>query len=155
MNYRAFLVSLSVVFLFSADLLLGQTLKVVDKTTLEPIPNVYIYNNERNKMASTDAEGEANISKFTQADTLNFQHPAYQPLSLSYQQVEERGNQVRLAEKSVVLEEVYISASKRPQDITEIPQRISQISEEPMLPNNHQTPVDPLHCPFEASAQKR
>jgi hemoglobin/transferrin/lactoferrin receptor protein len=154
MNYRSFLLLTFASLIFCVDSLFAQTIKVVDETTLQPVVNVYIYNNDRNRMVSTNVEGEANIAKFTKADTLNFQHPSYQSLSLTYQEVQERANEVKLAEKSVLMDEIYVSASKREQDATEIPQRIAQIAEEQILFNNPQTSADLLQSSGKVFVQK-
>jgi hemoglobin/transferrin/lactoferrin receptor protein len=154
MNYRAFTFLIVAFLIVSFESLLAQTVKVVDETTLQPVVNVYIYNNGRNKMVSTNGKGEADIAKFSNVDTLNFQHPGYKSLSLTYQEVEERGSEVKLVEKSVLMDEIYVSASKREQDATEIPQRISQIGEKHILFNNPQTSADLLQSTGKVFVQK-
>lgn len=154
MKYRVSILLTCFAFLFFSESLFAQTVTVIDETTLQPVENVYIYNNQKNKTASTNVNGEAKISGFGKGDTLNFQHPAFKLLSLTYQQVQEKGNEIKLVERSVIMNEIYVSASKREQDVTEIPQRITQISQDEITFNNPQTSADLLQSSGKVFMQK-
>lgn len=154
MSFRSSCLFLVLFLLFTYSDLSAQTIRVVDDGTSAPVENVYIYNNGRNIMTSTNSDGQASLKKFSSQDTLNFQHPAYHPLSLTYQQIIERDNRVQLSERAIAMEEIYVSASKREQDLTEIPQKITQINREQALFGNPQTTADLLDNSGKVFVQK-
>ncbi|WP_441000899.1 TonB-dependent receptor plug domain-containing protein [Fodinibius sp. SL11] len=139
--------------LFTVDLS-AQTVRVVDGDSRRPIFNVYIFNNERNKMVSTNDEGVAQIDKFSAGDTLNFQHPSYQKLSITFQEVKEQDFLVQLKGRPVLMDDIYVSASKRAEDRTKIPQPITRIDEEQVAFNNPQTSADILKYSGQVFVQK-
>ncbi len=133
---------------------MSQTLKVIDETTLQPVENVYIFNEMQNKTAVTNQKGEADISRFNESDYLIFQHPSFKRRAMTYKAIRQADFLVKLTERSVIMEEIYISASKREQDQTEIPQKITQISEEQMRFSNPQTSADLLQASGKVFVQK-
>src|SRR5699024_5167869 len=145
---------LAFLILYPGSSLFSQSVKVIDKTTLQPVEDVYIYNNDRNKVASTDIEGRADIHEFFPGDTLNFQHPAFDRLSLSSVDLKNNGFLVKLAERPVIMSEIFVSASKRAQDASEIPQKIERISREQILFHNPQTSADLLQNSGKVFVQK-
>ncbi|MEL7833461.1 TonB-dependent receptor [Fodinibius sp. Rm-B-1B1-1] len=151
---RKFLGLLVVILLFISAEVIGQTVKVVSGSSEQPIINVYIYNNGRNKMVATNHDGEASVEKFSVNDTLNFQHPSYQPLSLSLAEVAQKNFLVALKGKSVLMDNVYVSASKRAEDRSKIPQPITQITQEEITLTNPQTSADLLKHSGEVFVQK-
>lgn len=133
---------------------MGQTLHVVDDITHDAIPNVYIYNDGRNKMVVTDRNGRADLEKFSDRDTLNFQHPGFRPDAIPFYQLEGKGFKVELTKRSLVMDEVFVSASKREQDLTEIPQKIMQVGESQVRFQNPQTSADLLQSSGKVFVQK-
>lgn len=153
MNSRIlFCILLSV--LLNATNAFGQTLKVIDETTLQPVANVYVYNDGKDKMAATDGRGRVDLSRFSQKDTLNFQHPSFKNLRLSYSDIAAQDFVVKLVERAVMMEEVFVSASKREQNQTEIPQKITQIGNEQIRFYNPQTSADLLQNSGKIFVQK-
>lgn len=149
--------SLFALFLFTLCCLYGiqaQTVRVIDETTLQPVENVYIFNNRQNTTAVTDARGEADISRFGLDDYLVFQHPSFKRRVLSYAEIEAAGFQVQLTERSVIMEEVFVSASKREQDETEVAQKVTRISPEDIRFANPQTSADLLQSTGRVFVQK-
>lgn len=140
--------------LFFAVDTLAQTVRIVEKASQQPIPNVYIFNNDQNKVVSTKEDGSASLNKFSADDTLNFHHPAYQKLALAFQQVKERNFVIGLNRQSVQMEDIYVSASKRAEDRTKIPQPIIQIGDEEVAFNNPQTSADILKHSGQVFVQK-
>lgn len=132
----------------------SQTVKVIDETTLQPVENVYIFNEKQNTTAVTNIKGEADISNFGTSDYLIFQHPSFKRRALSYARIKDAAFVVKLTERSVIMDEIYVSASKREQDQTEIPQKITQISEEQIRFSNPQTSADLLQASGKVFVQK-
>ncbi|MDX1585500.1 MAG: TonB-dependent receptor, partial [Balneolaceae bacterium] len=133
---------------------LSQTIKVIDETTLQPVESVYIFNEKQNKTAVTNQKGEADISRFNESDYLIFQHPSFKRKAVAYTELREADFLVKLTERSVIMEEIYVSASKREQDQTEIPQKITQINEEQVRFSNPQTSADLLQASGKVFVQK-
>ena len=57
--------------------IVAQKITVLDKISQSPIDLVYVYDEKRDKSASTDINGEVDISQFQKSDTLFFQHPTF------------------------------------------------------------------------------
>lgn len=146
---------ITVILLFTiSSVVQAQMVKTVNETTLQPVRNVYIYSIGKNLTAVTDVRGHADLAKFSPGDSLIFQHPSFKRRILLFEEVGKNNFVVKLAKRSVVLEEVYISASKRTQDITEIPQRVAQISSEQIRFSNPQTAADLLQSSGKVFIQK-
>lgn len=132
----------------------AQTLKVVEEATRAAIPQVYIYNNGKNKMTVTDARGEASLESFSRDDTLNFQHPGFESFAIRFARLAENGYEVELTNRAAVMDEVYVSASKWEQKLSDIPQKITQIGEEHLQFRNPQTAGDLLQSSGKVFVQK-
>ncbi len=154
MIFRIF--NLLMVLITAAGLqsVMGQTLKVIDETTLQPVEDVYIFNKDQNTITATNIEGKADISEFGREEYLVFQHPSFKRRVLSFKEISNAGFVVKLTERSVIMEEIYISASKREQDQTEIPQKITQISVEEITFANPQTSAELLQASGKVFVQK-
>lgn len=142
------------IIIFYPNLLSAQTVQVVDESTLQPIERVYIYNTSKTKTAVTNIRGHADLKNFTTADTLVFQHPSFKLFRRSYKQLKQVNFMVELSERTVLLDEVFVSASKREQDQTEIPRKIIQINSEEVAFSNPQTAADLLQASGEVFVQK-
>ena len=57
----------------------AQTVTIVDKSDLNPISNINITNQDKNRSAVTSIQGKADLSVFNINDTLTFSHISYQP----------------------------------------------------------------------------
>lgn len=141
-------------FIFIPAVLAAQTVRVVNEKTGQPIEDVHIYNAEKNITAVTNAAGQANLQRFNSGDTIIFRHPSYKQLSISYRQLQADGFRVQLSERIIMLDEIFVSASKREQDQTEIPRKIRRINPEDVLLHNPQTSADLLQSSGEVFVQK-
>lgn len=141
-------------FLIIPCFVAAQRVKVVNETTLQPIENVYLFNQDKNRTAKTNTAGEANLSNFKTGDFITFQHPSYKRQTLSFEQIEELDYVIKLVERSIKMEEIFVSASKWEQDQSEIPQKITRISTEEISFNNPQTAADVLQNSGKVFVQK-
>ncbi len=94
-----------------ASNLTAQEIQVINSTTNEPIENVAVYNQDKNKSILTNENGIATISKFTEKDSLFFQHPSFLRLSISYEDALSAYS-IKLDKKIIIMPEFVISASK-------------------------------------------
>ncbi len=130
----------------------SQTVKVVDKTNLQPIENVYIFNKEKSTL--TNNEGIANISDFDKNDSISFQHPSFKNYIISYKELENLDFKIELDESVIDLNEIVVSANRWEQDKREVPNKIATISAKEIAFSNPQTTADLLGTSDEVFVQK-
>lgn len=133
---------------------LAQTLQVLEEDTRNPVKNVYIYTEEGENGMVTDASGEVDISNFKESGRILFQHPSYEQQVFSYDEIQEANFVVLLARRTVALGELYVSASKREQDESEIVQQITQIDQQNIGFGNPQTSADLLESSGKVFVQR-
>ncbi|MEA3478146.1 MAG: TonB-dependent receptor, partial [Bacteroidota bacterium] len=140
--------------MLSSSQLFAQAIKVIDNKSKNPIEHVAIYSFDHKTTTLTSSEGLADIKGFTENDTLVFQHPSYQELSLTFSQLKSIGFYVALQEKLVPLDEVVISANKWEQKRSEVPNKIVTITAEQIEFENPQTSADMLGYTNQVFIQK-
>ena len=132
----------------------GQQLRVYNLTSLAPVQNVAIFNLGQTKSVLTNQDGLADLSGFTATDTLMFQHTGYFVLVIDIPSLREQGYSVGLAERTIQLDQVIISASKWEQNREEIPNKITVIPATKIAFENPQTSADLLGISNEVFIQK-
>ena len=123
-RFVAFLILFFVVSTFTAQ---AQTIFVYDKQTGNPIWDVLLYNNQKDKTALTNEVGIADVSEFSRDDVINFQHPSFNPFQIDLLTITQEKYRVALSPRLVALEEVVVSANKWEANIAEIPNTIKII----------------------------
>ena len=143
------------IFLFTvAQQVLAQEISVLSKVTFKPITNVVIYTTTSDLSIQTDKIGKANISPFDKNALLIFQHPSYQDLAISVENLKALNYTILLEEKVIEVNEVIISANKWEQDPTEVPREILSISAREIEFGNPQTSADLLKNTGQVFVQK-
>lgn len=132
----------------------AQVLKIINKTDLQPVENVYIYSTDKKRTSLSNNKGEADISMFNDNDTLIFQHQAYQDISISYIRIKKKSFLIKLNESSIIFDDIIISASKWEQKKSEVPNKIKVITSKEISFNNPQTSADLLNTSNEVFVQK-
>ncbi|MFB6306544.1 MAG: TonB-dependent receptor [Flavobacteriales bacterium] len=144
----------AVFILILAPLLIdAQTLKIIDKQTESGVPDVYIYDQNRDLSVSSDENGSFSLEEFTKGDTLHFQHPSYNQRKLAYNKIKNK-NSIELKINNYGLNEVVISANKWEQESKEVPKKIARIPKKSTDFNNPQTAADLLESSGEVYVQK-
>ena len=106
---RSFIVLLILILTnFSA---LAQRIRVLTASGREPIENVAIFNNTREKAVITDSLGYTDIAVFLGEDTVVFQHPSYNQSIFSWDELSEM-KLVHLSRKNILIDEFVILALK-------------------------------------------
>ncbi|RUT80102.1 TonB-dependent receptor [Ancylomarina longa] len=141
-------------FLLNFITVLGtsQTVKVIDKTNIQPIENVYIFSN--NKSMLTNKKGEADISAFGNNEILIFQHSSFENDTISYENLKRANFKIKLSESILKLNEVIVSANRWEQNKKEVPNKIATISTKEIKFTNPQTTADLLGTSNEVFIQK-
>lgn len=120
----------------------AQTIKVIDKSDLQPIENVAVMGKVGS--VTTNKAGSIDISKFAQDEILIFKHVAYQMTTMSKKDIIAAGNVVMLTDNVIKLKEFVLSANKVLENKSDIPQRIDVINSKQIAFNNPQTAGDML-----------
>jgi hemoglobin/transferrin/lactoferrin receptor protein len=102
----------------------AQTLKVIDKTNLQPISQVNISDKGAQHQVFTNQFGKADLSRFNSNDTLLFQHPAYNNRLYTYNDLSLLNFRVTLSEKLYSLDEAVISASRFEEKLSDVAQQV-------------------------------
>ena len=96
--------------LLVGGMVFGQSLSIVDATTLAPVEGVVLVSAPRGVTAISDAKGHVELATFVGRDWIVTNHLGYQPDSVATKAA--AGAVMRLRRKAIGLEEVVISASR-------------------------------------------
>ncbi len=124
--------------------LLAQKVKIVEKQTNLPIPGVAVFNEKKDKLATSDIDGIVSLDQFSSSETIYFEHLFYEKAVFTKLDIENSRLIVALVSKVQGLEEVIVSASKFEQSKRDIPQKIMNISAKDIAFTNPQTSADLL-----------
>ncbi|MCF7566898.1 TonB-dependent receptor [Sabulilitoribacter arenilitoris] len=138
---------------FASNFLFAQQIKVLNKLTQEPITGVAIYNNNKTKSVITDFNGNANLSTFSDIETIYFQHLSHHLKQLTKSQIS-TSNIVYLDANTQGLDQIVISASKFEQNKKDIPQKIISLNSKSIQFTNPQTSADLLEASGQVYIQK-
>ncbi|WP_299548268.1 TonB-dependent receptor [Seonamhaeicola sp.] len=142
-----------VFFLLVLSNIQGQNIKVLNSITKEPIWGVAIYNVDKSKNTVTNFRGEADISAFSETETIYFKHLSHVLKKITKRQL---GSSiiVYLESNTQGLDEIVISASKFQQSKKDIPQKIVSVNSKSVLFSNPQTSADLLETTGQVFIQK-
>jgi hemoglobin/transferrin/lactoferrin receptor protein len=146
---RIYLTSFSV---FLALFSFGQTLILKDAETKDLVAEVAIYNKDKTKSALSDSVGKIFLDIFSDKEMIYMQHPAYKKIKFAKSELE---SNILYIEKNVIeIEEFVISAYRWEQNINEIPNKITRLSQKDIIFSNPQTTADLLANSNEVFVQK-
>lgn len=121
----------------------SQTITVSDHSSREPISNVVIYD-KNNVSVITDARGKADLSALDKNSQITLSHSAYQTYVLSDEEKQSQAPNIRLVQKSVVLDEVILSANRYAERKIDVPYSVMVIAQKEIEFVNQQTSADLL-----------
>ncbi len=102
----------------------GQVIKVVNYENKAPVPEVAVYQPQKGIILHTNDKGEVDITIFHQKDTLYFEHPDFEPLRLTKQQIIANKYRVELHRNLSVLNTVVLSVSRNARRKADIPREV-------------------------------
>lgn len=143
----------SIFFLLFTFLALAQNVKVLNKTTQEPVFGVAIYNIDKSKSEITNFRGEASLDEFGEAEVIYFKHLSHILKQTTKRDIGAR-NKIYLESNTEGLQEIVISASKFEQNKRDIPQKIVSLNTENIAFTNPQTSADLLETTGQVYVQK-
>lgn len=121
----------------------AQTITVSDHSSREPISNVVIYD-KNNVTVITDSRGKADLSTLDKNSQITLSHSAYQTYVLSDEEKQGQIINIRLIQKSVVLDEVILSANRFAEHKIDVPYSVMVIPQKEIEFSNQQTSADLL-----------
>lgn len=122
----------------------GQTIQVLEASSLLPVDKVLIYNESKSHFVFTDKNGEADISKFTEKAILSFKHISFIEKDILKEEIANQNNKIYLEDASEHLEEVVLSASKSKEKRARIAEHIEVITQHKIAKQSPQTSADLL-----------
>ncbi|WP_159018900.1 TonB-dependent receptor plug domain-containing protein [Algibacter sp. L3A6] len=131
----------------------AQNVKVLNKTTQEPIFGVAIYNVDKSKSEITNFRGEASLSEFDEGEVIYFKHLSH-VLKQTTKLIMGSRNKIYLESNTEGLQEIVISASKFQQNKRDIPQKIVSLNSKNIQFTNPQTSADLLETTGQVYVQK-
>jgi hemoglobin/transferrin/lactoferrin receptor protein len=134
MKIKIFLLAFAII---SAITNHAQTIRVIDKSDLQPISQVNIANGSKTIMVTTDETGSADITRFSLMDTLYFSHVAFQSLKVVKQALPEAG-QITMVENIIRLDEFVVSANREEERKSTQPYKIEVIRSKDVVFQNPQ-----------------
>ncbi|MFN2379491.1 MAG: TonB-dependent receptor plug domain-containing protein [Bacteroidales bacterium] len=140
--------------LLSAPDINAQLIRVIDAEDSRPVKDVAVFNNQKSRFGYTSLAGEFRITAFGRNETVNFQHPSYNNVSLTVKEMEDRSWVVLLFPKTFEIDEFVVSANRWEQDKDEIPNKITQIRRPQIEFSNPQTAADLMGSTGEVFVQK-
>jgi hemoglobin/transferrin/lactoferrin receptor protein len=132
----------------------AQVLTIRDKITHQPLASVSVYSKNPAASGVTDAHGSVELSRFTNADSIHIDLIGYERGIYSYQQLEGMQFVLLLAETSIPLSGVVVSAVRWAQELREVPNKIASVGAAEANLQNPQTAADLLGTSGEILIQK-
>lgn len=132
----------------------GQYVRVIDKESLLPVEDVFIYNQDSTLSAATNNEGIFSLTAFRQKDNLFFQHPSFETKAIAAKALFSGRSVVQLQEKIIKISDVVISAHRWEEKEQRIPNQIHRIEPAAIVFKNPQTSADLLDQTGQVFVQK-
>lgn len=123
-------------------MVIGQSMSIVDATTLAPVEGVVLVSAPRGVTAISDAKGHVELATFVGRDWIVTNHLGYQPDSVATKAA--AGAVMRLRRKAIGLEEVVISASRFEEKRRDVPEQVDVIKRREIAFLDQQTTPDLL-----------
>lgn len=132
----------------------SQTITIKNLKTNEPIELATLSSANLKVFASTNAEGQADITAFKNTERIEIRSLGYKTLTKSYAELEAANYLVYLETTNLNLDEVVVSATRWRQTTDEIPSKVITISAKEIAFQNPQTAADLLEISGKVFIQK-
>lgn len=146
--------TLLITFLLLSNYYFSQIITVTDSENKEPLEFATIMSNSPKTHVITNVKGQADISKFKNAEKIEINLLGYEHLFISFKELKKNNFKVALKTSRISIGEFVISATKWNQEAKKIPQRVSVISQKQVALENPQTTADLLGSSGEVFIQK-
>lgn len=132
----------------------AQVITINDSQTGRPIELATLYSKNPQASATTNTEGQAEISKFENSEQIEIRSLGYEPLIFTYTDLSSKDFIVPMQPSSFNIDEVVVSATRWRQTSSNIPAKVSSISAKEVAFQNPQTAADLLDVSGKVFIQK-
>lgn len=132
----------------------SQLITIKDKETDHPLEMVTLVSESPGAFATTNVEGQADISAFKNAEIIGIRMLGYKTEIKSYEELENAAFTIQLLPSGVTMDEVVVSATRWNQTSKYIPAKIITISPKDVSLQNPQTAADLLGASGKIFIQK-
>jgi hemoglobin/transferrin/lactoferrin receptor protein len=150
---KTLIISFVLLLLSIADIF-SQTITIIDDEELTPVSDVAILNPSKTRLVYSNRWGKAEISAFSGAEMICFQHFSYKGICISMQDIKNSEYKVSLTRKVFQMDEFVVSANRWEQSKSEVPNKISSILSAQIRFQNPQTAADLIAISDEVFVQK-
>lgn len=141
-------------FIIMSNVIKAQVATVSNQENGEKLNGVSFISTNPNLFAESNQDGEIDISKFKESESIEIRRIGFQTLFTSYKKISNNKFNVFLIPSSINLDGVVISASRWEQKSSDIPSKIVSISAEDVQLQNPQTAADLLKASGAVFVQK-
>jgi hemoglobin/transferrin/lactoferrin receptor protein len=142
------------VFLFFGAQSFSQTVTIVNKETNERLEQVTIFDQKTKDYVTTNEKGQADISTFKNASTLEVRFLGFKSKLKTYDEIKNNKFVIKLEPSILSMDEIVISASKWKQKKSELATKVAVISSKEIQLLNPQTAADLLTVSGKVFMQK-
>lgn len=135
---------LFLLLLVTGQISFSQQCFVIDDNSGLPVSNVLITNESKSHTVLTDIDGSADISSFDEMDILSFTHINYVETEILKRHLLNSDQKVYLQFKTEFLSEIFLSATKRPENKARIAEQIAVFSQNDIQDFSPQSSADML-----------
>jgi hemoglobin/transferrin/lactoferrin receptor protein len=132
----------------------AQTITVKDQESNTPLEFVTLISATQEAYAVTNANGQADISSFKDADNIKIQMLGYKMMAKSYAELSSINFEIGLEPSNLNLDEIVVSATRWQQSSNRVPMKIISISPKDVALQNPQTAADLLGISGKVYIQK-
>lgn len=99
----------------------SQEIIILNKQNSLPIEHVAVFNQSQSVIVYTDAHGKASMSKFGKNDSIFIKHPEIEKIGLSVQDIIEMNYVLLVGDRSIVMDDIVVTASRWQEKKRDIP----------------------------------
>ena len=140
--------------IFIAQGLFSQVVTVTDEDSGQPLDLVTLMSSNPKAFTTTNAEGQADITAFQGAETIEIRTLGYETLIRSFDELEATDFLLAMPLSNISIDQVVISATRWNQSTSDIPSKIISISPQTAALQNPQTAADLLGASGKVFIQK-
>ncbi len=130
--------------LFSAVKLFGQTVTIIDAFSQQPLENVMIVNQDKQRFTSSNQDGNIDLNYFAATDSLRFQLMGYESVTFSLEEIKNNRNVIALFLDEKQLSEIVLSVARTAEQSKKIAEKVSLVNQKSIAAQSPATGADLL-----------
>ena len=130
--------------LFSTVKLFGQTVTIIDAFSQQPLENVMIVNQDKQRFTSSNQDGNIDLAYFAATDSLHFQLMGYESVTFSLEEIKNNRNVIALFLDEKQLSEIVLSVARTAEQSKKIAEKVSVVNQKSIAAQSPATGADLL-----------